>query len=144
MAEHVLTVLRTKRSDIAAQVSDLERRLAKLRCALANLDAAMAILSPDHPDHIPNRGQRRAHYFHKNELPRLVRGALRECGKPLSATEIAASCIAAKGLPASALRATVASVGTVLNMGARRGEFAKTGQTRNARWAVATSLTLEP
>src|ERR1700676_3856349 len=101
MAEHVLTVLRDKRTDIAAQVNDAEKRLTKLRCALANLDAAMAILSPDHLDHIPSRGQRRAHYFHKNELPRLVRSALREAEKPLSATEIAASCIAVKGLPAS-------------------------------------------
>jgi hypothetical protein len=116
-------------------VNDAEKRLTKLRCALANLDAAMAILSPDHPDHVPDRGGR-SHYFHRNELPRLVRAALREADRPLSASEIAASCITVKGLPASALGATVASVATVLNVGARRGEFVKTGNTRGARWAI--------
>jgi len=137
MSEHVLTVLRAKRTEIAGQVHDTEKKLAKLRAALANLDAAMAILTPDHPDYIPSRQRPKAVYFGRNELPRLVRDALREAGKPLSAPEIAAHAIAAKGLPPSAHAATVHSVLTVLNMATRRGELTKTGRTRDARWAIS-------
>ncbi len=135
MSEHVLTVLRAKRAEISGQVHDTEKRLAKLRAALANLDAAMNILTPDHPDYVPlRRGYKRTNYFARNELPRLVRDALRIADKPLSATEIAAHAIAAKGLPPSAHAATVQSVLTVLNVRARKGEFTKTGRTRDARW----------
>jgi hypothetical protein len=80
-----------------------DERLTKLRAALANLDAAMAILTPD-PEHIPSREKYRTGYFSRNELPGLVRNALREAGKPLPAFETTASCIAAKQLPLSALR----------------------------------------
>jgi hypothetical protein len=136
MSEHVLTVLRAKRADIAEQVHEAEKKLTKLRAALANLDAAMAILTPDHPEHIPSRRRNRTGYFSRNELPRLVRDALRQAGKPLTACEIADSCIAAKGLPLSAHAATIHSVNTVLSIGARRGHFAKQGTTRNARWSA--------
>jgi len=132
-----MTALREKRDNIAAQVGETEKRLAKLRAALANLDAAMNILNPTHPDHIPGRGacQRRL-YFGRNELPRLIRDALREASKPLSASEIAASCIAAKGLPPSAHAATVGSVATVLNLMARRKEVTRAGKARGVRWAI--------
>jgi hypothetical protein len=137
MSEHVITVLKAKRSEISSQVTEIEKKLARLRAALANLDAAMNILTPDHPDHIPGRRRLKTNYFARNELPRLVRDALRQAGKPLSATEIAAHAIAAKGLPPSAHAATVQSVLTVLNVRARKGEFAKTGKTRDARWGIA-------
>jgi hypothetical protein len=136
MSEHVLTVLKAKRTEIAGQVHDTEKKLAKLRAALANLDAAMNILTPDHPDHVPGRRAYRKSYFSRKELPRLIRDALRQADKPLSATEIAASCIAAKGLPPSAHAATVHSVLTVLNIRTRKGELTKTGTTRNAKWAT--------
>lgn len=136
MSEQVLTVLRAKRSQIASQVHDTEKKLAKLRAALANLDAAMNILTPDHPDYVPGHRNNRASYFSRSELPRLIRDALRQAGKPLSAAEIAAHAIAAKGLPPSAHAATVHSVLTVLNMATRRGELTKTGRTRSARWAI--------
>src|SRR5579862_6162012 len=98
MAEHVLTVLRAKRDAISEQVHDTDRKLTKLRAALANLDAAIGILSPDHPDYVAPRKPKKR-YFGHNELARLVREALRDATKPLSAGEIAAGIMAAKGLP---------------------------------------------
>lgn len=41
MDEHVLAVLRAKRTESAGQVHDTEKKLAKLRGALANLDASL-------------------------------------------------------------------------------------------------------
>ncbi len=138
MSEHVLTVLRAKRADISSQVHDTEKKLAKLRAALANLDAAMNILTPEHPDHIPGRRKYvRSNYVARSELPRLVRSAMREAAKPLPASEIAAHCIAAKGLPPSAHAATVGSVLTVLGVMARRGDVQRIGKTRGAKWAIA-------
>ncbi|HEX3430120.1 MAG TPA: hypothetical protein VHT03_04470 [Rhizomicrobium sp.] len=83
MAEHVLTFLRAKRDAISGQVHDTEKKLAKLRGALANLDAAMGILSPDHPDYIA-RAKSKKRYFGHNELARLVREILRDANRPLS------------------------------------------------------------
>src|ERR1017187_9818333 len=98
MSEHVLTVLRAKRNDVSEQVKVAEKKLTTLRAALANLDAAMAILTPDHPEHIPNRKKYRTGYFGRNELPRLVRGALREASAPMSTAVVAGVCMKAKGL----------------------------------------------
>jgi hypothetical protein len=70
---HVISALRAKRLEIAAHVHDTEKKLAKLRASLANLDAAMNLLTPGHPDAVPpRRGYRRTKYFARNELPRLA------------------------------------------------------------------------
>jgi len=135
MPEHVLTVLRSKRSEIAEQVHDTEKKLAKLRAALANLDAAMGILSPDHPDHIADR-KRRTRYFAVNELARLVRETLRDAGKPLSAGEVSAAIMAKKGFTDAHHLAVTKMVVARLGAFARDGVVAKTGKTRDARWTV--------
>ena len=139
MAEHVLTVLRAKRDAISEQVHDTEKKLAKLRGALANLDAAIGILSPDHPDFIaPTKPKKR--YFGHNELARLVRETLRDASKPLSAGEVAASIMAAKGFPETHYTAVTKMVVARLNRLAVDGGVVKTGKTRDARWSVALDL----
>ncbi len=61
---HVILALRAERLEIAAHVYDIEKKLAKLRNSLANLDAAMNLLMPGHPDaEPPRRGYRRTKYF---------------------------------------------------------------------------------
>ncbi|HEX4157332.1 MAG TPA: hypothetical protein VHY79_02580 [Rhizomicrobium sp.] len=133
MAEHVLTVLREKRDAISGQVHDTEKKLAKLRAGLANLDAAIGILSPDHPDFIaPAKPRKR--YFGHNELARLVREALRDASKPLSAGEVAAAIMAAKGFPETHYTAVTKMVLARLNRLALDGGAVKTGKTRDARW----------
>jgi hypothetical protein len=136
MSEHVLTVLRAKRNDVSEQVKAAEKKLTILRAALANLDAAMAILTPDHPEHIPNRKKYRTGYFGRNELPRLVRDALRGASAPMTTSGVAAACIKAKSLPASAYEQAQVSVLGVLRGLARRGDVARSGTTRDSKWAV--------
>jgi hypothetical protein len=136
MAEHVLTVLRAKRDAISEQVHDTEKKLAKLRAGLANPDAAIGILSPDHPDFIaPTKLRKR--YFGHNELARLVRDALRDAAKPLSAGEIAAAIMAAKGFPEAHFLPVTKMVLARLNRAAADGEISKTGRTRDARWSIS-------
>ena len=68
-----------------------------LRTALANLDADIAILSPEHPDYVAaRRCYGRGSYFKRDHLSRLVREALRDASNPLAAGEIVAAIIAPK------------------------------------------------
>jgi hypothetical protein len=134
---HVISAVRAKRLEIAAHVHDTEKKLAKLRASLANLDAAMNLLTPRHPDAFPpRRGYRRTKYFARNELPRLTLDALRQATGPITAGEIASGAIRDIGLPASAKEAVTEMVLGTLRGLVRRGTVVKTGVSRNARWAV--------
>jgi hypothetical protein len=131
---HVLTILKAKRTEIAAQVSATEAKLTKLRVALANLDAAMDILTPDHPDYIA-KTRKRTRYFERNEFTRLVRDALRKTAEPLTAGQVATYAMAAKGLPSSAHAVVTDMAKYALGALVRDGSAVKTGKARNARWA---------
>jgi len=104
---------------------------------LANQDAAIAILSPGHPDFIvPRRRYSRGSYFKRDELARLVREALRGARKPLVAGEIAAPIVAAKGFPDAAHLAVTKMMVARLQAMTRRGEIARDGKTRIAGGAI--------
>ena len=66
----------------------------------------------------------------------IAREAMRDAGKPLAAGEIAACIIAAKRFPDAAHLAVTKMIVVRLGVLAGRGEIAKTGKTRDARWAV--------
>jgi len=77
MAEpHVVTALRAKRAEISGHVHDLERKLARHRANLANIDATIRLFAPElNPDTIPpKRTYRRTRYFAKGELSRRILG----------------------------------------------------------------------
>jgi hypothetical protein len=134
---HVISALRARRLDIAAQLHDTEKKVSKLRAALANLDAAMILLTPDHPDGIPKRRDyRRTKYFDRKELPRLALDALREAKGPVSLGDIALHAIRAKGLSESAQDAVMGMLFPVLRNFVARGTVTKIGKSRNSRWTV--------
>jgi hypothetical protein len=100
MAEsHVISALRLKRAEISGYIHDLEKRIARQRGNLANLDATIRLFSPGtNPDAIPaKRPYRRTRYFARNELSRLVMDALRLATGPLAATDIATATMRVKG-----------------------------------------------
>jgi hypothetical protein len=76
---HVISALRLKRAEISGHIHDLEKRIARQRANLANLDAPIKLFSPgENPDAIPpKRVYRRTRYFAHNELSRLTQDALR-------------------------------------------------------------------
>ena len=138
MTDHALSALRKRREEVRIQTKEAEQRVTKLRQSLANLDAAIAILTPEHPDYIaPKRRTRRGVYFKRNELSRLVREALRDAGKPLSAGEIAAGIVAAKQFPEAVHAGIAKMVLCRLRALGKEGAVAKTGRTRDARWEAA-------
>ncbi len=89
---HVISALRLKRAEISGHIHDLEKRIARQRANLANLDVTIKLFSPGaNPDAIPaKRPYRRTRYFAAGELSRLCLYALRKAnGKPIAAGEIA-------------------------------------------------------
>jgi hypothetical protein len=142
MAEHVMTVLRAKRKQIADQIHDTEKKLRKMRAAVANLDATMNLLIPDHPEFIAPP-KNRTRYFALNELSRMVRDMLREAGQPITAGEVTRTIMAAKGFPEDHYLAVTKMVVARLGAFARSGAVVKTGKTRDAQWALAPEIETE-
>jgi hypothetical protein len=142
---HLISALRLKRAEISGHIHDLEKRMARQRANLANLDATIKLFSPgSNPDAIPpKRAYRRTRYFAHNELSRLTQDALRTASGPLTSAQIAAAIMQAKGMPVgdTAFKEIVAErVLTVLRRLAKRGAVVKSGTNRNAHWALAPSL----
>jgi hypothetical protein len=145
---HVVSALRLKRAEISGHIHDLEKRIARQRANLANLDATIKLFSPGtNPDGIlPKRAYRRTRYFAHNELSRLTQDALRTASGPLTSAAIAAAVMQAKGIPSGdmAFKEIVTSRAlTVLRRLAKRGAAEKSGTSRDAKWgAGAFRLTL--
>ena len=139
---HVISALRLKRAEISGHIHDLEKRVARQRANLANLDATIKLFSPGtNPDAIPaKRPYRRTRYFARNELSRLTQDALRTASGPLTSAEIAAAVMQANGMPSddAAFKKIVAARAlTVLRRLAKRGTAVKHGTSRDAKWALA-------
>ena len=138
---HVISALRLKRAEISGHIHDLEKRIARQRANLANLDATIKLFSPGtHPDAIPPKlAYRRTRYFAHNELSRLTQDALRTASGPLTSAEIAGAVMQAKGLPPgdAAFKEIVAALAlTVLRRFTKRGTVVKHGTSRDAKWAL--------
>jgi len=138
---HVISALRLKRAEIGGHIHDLEKRIARQRANLANLDATIKLFSPGmNPDSIPpKRAYRRTRYFARNELSRLTQDALRTAPGPLTSAEIAAAVMQEKGMTAddAAFMEIVATRAlTVLRRLAKRGAVVKSGTSRDAKWAL--------
>jgi hypothetical protein len=97
--KHVVSALRLKRAEISGHIHDLEKRVARQRANLANLDATIKLFSPSaNPDAIPpKRAYRRTRYFAHNELSRLTQDALRTASGPLTVAEIAGAVMRGEG-----------------------------------------------
>lgn len=138
---HVITALRTKRAEISGHIHDLDKRIARMRTALMNIDAVLRLLSPgENPDAIPpKRPYRRTRYFARNELGRMALDVLRKTQGPLAAKEIALAIMGVKGVPTGddALCATITDMLlAALRSFLRRGAVAKEGHGKNAQWEL--------
>lgn len=81
MSEHVISGLKSKRSEVADRMVDLERELDRLQGDLAALDSVLRLYDVD-PAEIPTKGPMpvRSAYFGRNEITRRCRDLLREKG----------------------------------------------------------------
>jgi hypothetical protein len=139
---HVVSALRLKRAEISGHIHGLEKRIARQRANLANLDATIKLFSPGtNPDTIPpKRTYRRTRYFARNELTRLTQDALRTASGPLTSAEIATAVVQTKGMPpgdAAFKEIVAARVLTVLRRLTKRGTVVKHGTSRDAQWVLS-------
>jgi hypothetical protein len=143
--EHVVSALRAKRAEIGGYIQDLDKKVATWRARLSHIDATIRIFSPEtDPEAIPpRRTYRRSGYFKSGELARLCLDELRKAdGTALATAAIARSILDAKELPHDPdLVATVADrLQGYLRERAKRGDVIKTGNRRDAQWALAPAL----
>src|SRR6202043_980854 len=132
---HVVSALRLKRAEISGHIHDIEKRIARQRANLANLDATIKLFSPGtNPDAIPpKRPYRRTRYFAHNELSRLTQDALRTAAGSLTSAEIAGAILQANGMPSGdvQLKEIVTDRAlTALRRLAKRGAAVKSGSSR--------------
>lgn len=147
MAEpHVVSALRAKRAEISGHVHDLERKLARHRASLANIDATIRLYAPElDPDSIPpKRTYRRTRYFAKGELSRRVLDKLRNAdGRTITTAVMVQSIMTDKGFATDegALFAAICDMAaTVLRKLHKQEAVVKTGTSRNAQWSLSRSL----
>ena len=124
---HVISALRLKRAEISGHIHDLEKRIARQRANLANLDATIKLFSPGtNPNAIRRNGfYRRTRYFAHNELSRLTQDDLRIASGTTYVGRNSRRRHAGKGMPSgdTALKEIVAARAlTVLRRLAKRGQ----------------------
>jgi hypothetical protein len=139
---HVISALRGKRAEVAGLIFDLERQIAQHRADLVHLDGVLRLYQPERdPAEIrPKQVRGRNRYFNPGELSRLCREAFRDAEEPLSAREIVAAVVAAKGFDAGD-RVLSHAIGDLvkatLSPMRRRGIVTKIGVGRDVRWKLA-------
>jgi hypothetical protein len=89
--KYALAALKERRAAIAGEISSLESRLRYLRQLVEHVDGTLRMFSDIDPCTIPpKKPYKRVNLFKEGELNRLVLGALRKAGKPLSTEEVTA------------------------------------------------------
>ncbi|MRD72965.1 hypothetical protein GH865_06825 [Rhodocyclus tenuis] len=105
MAEnHVVSGLAAKRSELAGQILDYQKKIDQMRVAVNHLDATIKLFSPDYDLRgiKPKACRRRNSYFKPGECQRLVLEVFRDVGgSALSSRQIGDQLIERKGLPMS-------------------------------------------
>jgi hypothetical protein len=137
---HVISALREKRALVAGLIEKLERKLEQHRADLTHIDGVLRLFQPEHdPASIkPKRTYaRRARYFARNELSRLVMDVLRGRDGLSTTDQIAGQVIEAKGFDAgdTALRKAVGEQCLALLPSFRKqGTVKQIGLGRGVRW----------
>lgn len=106
MAEnHIVSGLAAKRSELAGQILDYQKKIDQMRVAVNHIDATIKLFSPDYDLRgiKPKACRRRNSYFKSGECQRLVLEVFRDAGgSALSSRQIGDQLIERKGLPMNA------------------------------------------
>jgi|SRR5579883_1095054 len=100
--EHVLSGLIRKRKEIAGRIEDVQLTMRQLIIDLDNIDATIRLFQPDidleeiTPSPLPPR-----HSAFKGEMSRIILGALRNMGRPMTSRELTYHVMAERSLNVS-------------------------------------------
>ena len=98
--QHIMRVLREKRSELAGVVKGLEQDLNENRTALMHLDATMRLFDPEsRPEEIGPAQRRRCNaWFRPGDCLRLIYDVLRDAPQPMPTRGIVEQMIALKSI----------------------------------------------
>jgi hypothetical protein len=98
--QHIMRVLREKRSELAGLVKGLEQELNENRAALMHLDATMRLFDPEsRPEEIGPAQRRRCNaWFRPGECLRLIYDVLRDAPQPMPTREVVEQMMALKSI----------------------------------------------
>jgi hypothetical protein len=137
--KYALAALRERRAEMAGEITSIERRLRDLRASLVHLDATLRLFDPDaEPTKIPGkRPYKRVKLFGAGKLNRLILGALRRGGRPMTTAEIIASIVAELGYGPEAAKGMSNRVRANLRyLDKERGLVTKEGDRQGVTWAL--------
>jgi len=132
--------IRIRRATLAGEVHALTKQIAQKRVQIAHLDATLRIFDPNYrkgPSSV--KQYKRTPLFAHGELGRAILDVLREAdGEPLAAHVIADRVRAKLGMPDITKMAITSRVrGNLTYLKGQKGFVTKSGQGKNARWALA-------
>ena len=140
MAEqHVVRVLRDKRSELAGLVKGLEQELSEHHAALTHLDATMRLFDPEiRPEEIGPPQRRRCNaWFRPGECLRLIYDVLREAPQPMTRREVVERMTALKSLSVGDDRQRALLKKTILaSLNRARGTIERVEAGGVVRWRV--------
>lgn len=142
MTTYTLTELFDKRSELAGQIIQLEKRTRELRADLTHVEAAIRILRPgiELPKVVPKRVEYRPRFFKKGELARLIRSYMRDhAGEEITVADMLPTAIGDRNLNPAEYHRVAVGVYEALNRLRRKGGIERTGEGwKAARWRLAS------
>ncbi len=138
--KYAVKALKDKRAALAGEIIQLKKKIDWAESQLRHVDATLSLFDPKvDPKAIPpSRSQKRVKLFKQGELNRLIFDALRVSGEPTRTFDVITSVILALGHEESARPALGPRVRSNLQYLMRRGEVAKIGSGRDARWTLSS------
>lgn len=135
---YALSALTHKRAQLAGELRSLENQAKWKRQQLEAVDATLSVFGHADPAAIkPVKAYQRIHLFKQGELCRLVREALRESGKPMSAAAVAMAVTKKLGHGESAYPAMRKRIDSSLAyLWRERREVLKAGHYTGVRWRL--------
>jgi hypothetical protein len=136
---YALAALKERRASIDGEMRECERRLRYLREALGHLDATLALFDPDgNPKAIKaKRPYKRVKLFAAGTLSRLILGATRKGGRPMTTLETVDAVVADLGYGDDAAKGMSTRVrSSLLYLWKVRGSVVKDGERETARWRI--------
>ena len=138
VVEAAVKALKDKRAALAGEIIRLKKKIDWAESQLRHVDATLSLFDPkiDAAAIPPSRPKKRVKLFKQGELNRLIFDALRVSGEPTRTFDVITSVILALGHEESARPALGPRVRSNLQYLMRRGEVAKIGSGRDARWKL--------
>ena len=142
MTGYTLTELFDKRSELAGEIVQAEKRAKELRADLAHIEATIRILRPgiDMPKVVPKRIEYRPRYFRRGALTRLCHDYIREhAGEAITVADIVPLATGDRVLNSREQEVLRVSIHTALRKIERRGTIERMASVgRVVRWRLAS------